>query len=204
MVDKPAGLLSIASETTRTETLYHKLTNYVRLSSPAREGRVFVVHRLDQDVSGLVVFAKNEKTKYCLQDSWKEAKKKYYAVVEGVPHETVGELRSYLVENAVHRVYSTPNVENGKLSITRYRVLRSMARVALLEIELVTGRKNQLRVHLSEEGCPIVGDKKYGAKTKVGGRLCLHSFFLSFTHPTTGKRLTFETPEPPTFKRLVY
>lgn len=203
VIDKPPGLLSIATAGTRTATLYYKLTDYVRANSGNPEARVFIVHRLDQDVSGLIVFAKNESTKHSFQDHWEEVEKKYYAIVEGSPREAAGEIRSYLTENASHRVYSTPNEREGKLAITRYRVLKKTARFTLLEIVLVTGRKNQIRVHLSEAGCPIVGDKKYDAQTKFGRRVYLHSFFLSFTHPATGKRLTFETKEPPSFKRLV-
>lgn len=196
VVDKPAGLVTIANETTYSDTLYYKVTDYVRAAAGAKEARIFIVHRLDKDASGLIVFAKNEKTKTDLQSNWDTAGKKYYAIVEGCPKEKSGEIRSYLAESDAYRVYSAPRSDQGKLAITRYKVLNTVSGYSLLEVALITGRKNQIRVHLSEMGYPIIGDKKYGAKTNPAKRLGLHAYFLSFTHPAAKKKMTFQTELP--------
>lgn len=204
VVNKPSGLLTIANETTYSDTLYYKVTDYVRTVSGTKGTRIFIVHRLDKDASGLIVFAKNEKTKNDLQSHWDMAGKKYYAVVEGCPKEKSGEIRSYLAESDSLRVYSVLRKVEGKLAITQYKVIKVVPSYSLLEVGLITGRKNQIRVHLSEMGCPIIGDKKYGAKTNPVKRLGLHAYYLSFVHPITKKKMTFQTELPGKLKYLFY
>jgi len=205
VVEKPAGLLTMSTEHEKEDTVYFQLTEYQRAKSRDGRGRIFIVHRLDRDASGLVVFAKNEKAKKMLQENWKLAIKKYYAVVEGVPEEKKGKIESHLVEDAYRRVYSIQNRSNeSKYAVTNYRLLRENGRFAFLDIELETGRKNQVRVHLSDLGHPIVGDLKYSAQSNPIRRLALHAYHLSFPHPSTGKRMSFHSKLPENLERLVY
>jgi len=203
VVNKPPGLLTISNETTYSNTLYFKVTDYVRAASGTRESRIFVVHRLDEDVSGLIVFAKTEQSKRELQNNWDTVIKKYYAVVEGCPKEKYGEIKSYLEEDDSFRVRSVTKSDQGKIAITRYRILKVISDCSLLEVRLITGRKNQIRVHLSEMGCPIIGDKKYGAKTNPVKRMGLHAYFLSFMHPVTKKKMVFQTEMPEKLNRML-
>lgn len=200
VVDKPAGLLSMASDKEKTRTAYHQVTEYVRANDP--RARVFIVHRLDRDTSGVLLFAKDETTKRAFQDNWETIVRRrgYTAVVEGAPPKESDTVRSLLRENAVHKVYSVPH--GGKEAITHYKTVKQGKNYTLLEIDLSTGRKNQIRVHLSEMGCPIAGDKTYGAKTNPMGRLCLHAHELSFLHPLTKRETTFQAPLPRGFHKL--
>lgn len=200
VIEKPPGLLSIASETEKIKTAYFQLNEYLRLRAPEAGERIFIVHRLDQNTSGLIVFAKNEKVKRELQGRWKEVEKRYYAIVEGTPVKKEDEIESHLKETKSLMVYSTRHSdEESKLSKTKYRVLKSGREFSLLDIQLVTGRKNQIRVHLADIGHPVAGDKKYGAKIKPFSRLGLHAYLLSFKHPVTGKPLRFESKMPDKF-----
>ncbi|MBK1835530.1 RluA family pseudouridine synthase [Roseibacillus ishigakijimensis] len=223
VVDKASGLLTVSSEKVRENTAYFLLTDYVRKGNPKAPHRVFIVHRLDRDTSGVLVFAKSEKAKHFLQEQWPEFRKVYYAVVEGAPPEKEGVITSYLAENKAHKVYSTPDKKRGKLARTAYRVLKQGQGNSLLEIELLTGRKNQIRVHLADVGCPVVGDKKYRAPEPPGEeeeaaprkparkgpagrkrpRLALHSASLTLVHPFSKKEMTFDTIIPPYFESLV-
>jgi len=196
VVKKPAGLLTIATEKERTKTAYYMMTDYVQSTSSSEDARIFIVHRLDQDVSGLLVFAKTEDAKFTLQNGWEKAEKKYYAVVEGVPVEPTGVIQSYLLEDKFCRVYSGRRSPESKYAVTKYRVLKTTSSFSLLEVTLVTGRKNQIRVHLSDLGHPIIGDKKYGARTDPAHRLGLHAYYLAFEHPMTGEKMIFEDPLP--------
>lgn len=199
VIEKPAGLLTIASETEKMKTAYYQLNEFLMLRNPKAGERIFIVHRLDRDTSGLIVFAKNEDVKRALQQNWKEVEKRYYAVVEGTPGKKEGEIKSSLRETKSLRVYSAPNSDEAKPSITRYRVLKPGRGYALLDILLKSGRKNQIRVHLSDIGHPVAGDKKYGAKNNPLNRLGLHAYLLSFKHPVSGKQLRFETTLPGSF-----
>jgi RluA family pseudouridine synthase len=200
VIEKPSGLLSIASETEKIKTAYFQLNEYLRLRAPEAGERIFIVHRLDQNTSGLIVFAKNEKVKRELQGRWKEVEKRYYAIVEGTPVKKEGEIESHLKETKSLMVYSTRHSdEESKLSKTKYRVLKSGREFSLLDIQLVTGRKNQIRVHLADIGHPVAGDKKYGAKIKPFSRLGLHAYLLSFKHPVTRVPLRFESKMPGKF-----
>ncbi len=209
VVDKPAGLLTIATDRDRSRTAYFILTDYVRKGSARSPKRLFIVHRLDRETSGVLVFAKNVEAKLRLQNQWKEreTEKKYLAVVHGRVATHAGTISTYLAENKAHVVYSTTNSTEGKLSHTAYSVLREANNLSLLEVEPLTGRKHQIRVHLAGIGHPIVGDTKYGRKYgKESGshtRLALHARSLSFRHPSSGRELTFEAGVPALFSKLV-
>ena len=203
VVDKPPGLLTMATDKGTTRTVYFYLTDYVRKGNSRSRKRIFIVHRLDRDASGILVFAKNETAKFRLQSQWQEVTKKYLAVVHGRFKKRSDTIRSYLTENRAFIVYSTPDAAKGKLALTGYTVLKETAHLSFLEINLLTGRKHQIRVHLAEIGHPIVGDKKYGKKFKGHTRLALHAFSITFRHPTTGKMIAFETKMPEFFGKLV-
>ncbi len=195
-IDKPAGLLSISTTQERERTAYHIMTDYVRAAKSA--ARLYVVHRLDRDTSGVLLFAKDEEMKHALQDRWSELVqlRLYAAVVEGMPPDDAGRVESYLKENSVHLVYSSPKPGVGDHAITDYRLLKERKGYSVLLLALQTGRKNQIRVHMKDLGCPVAGDKKYGAKTNPCGRLALHAAELALTHPFTGEALSFSCPVP--------
>lgn len=201
VVDKPAGLLSMASDKEKVRTAYHQVTEYVRAGNP--KARVFIVHRLDRDTSGVLLFAKSEGIKRAFQDNWESIVRRrgYTAVVEGAPPRQADTIRTFLRENGIHKVYSVST--GGKEAITHYRTVKQGKNYALLEVDLSTGRKNQIRVHLSEIRCPVAGDRTYGAATDPLGRLCLHAHELAFTHPITGKETTYRAELPRGFRKLV-
>ena len=199
VIEKPAGLLTIASDTEKTKTAFYQLNEFFKLRTPRTRERIYIVHRLDRDTSGLIVFAKNEKAKKRLQDGWKDVEKRYYALVEGRPGKKEGEIMSRLKETKSLKVYSDSHSDGAKLSITKYLVVKTGREYSLLDILLETGRKNQIRVHLSDIGHPVAGDKKYGAKTDPLGQLGLHSYLLMFKHPVTGASLRFESKLPRRF-----
>ncbi len=203
VVDKVAGLLTIATDDEQTRTAYHLLTDYVRKGCAKSKERIFIVHRLDRDTSGVLVFARTEEAKRKLQTNWDKTEKHYLAVVHGILLKKEGTISSYLAENAAFRVYSTPNPAQGLLSHTVYRVRQEHRTFSLLDITLLTGRKNQIRVHLSEQGYPIVGDRKYGNKNDPHRLLALHARSLAIDHPYSGKRMAFEAEIPAHFDRLV-
>ena len=203
VVEKPCGLLTIGTDRDKTRTAHTILNEYVRKGDPRSRNRVYIVHRLDRETSGILIFARSEPAKIFLQGSWQDTEKRYLAVVYGTLHEKAGTISSYLAENSAFTVYSTPDSEAGKLSHTEYTVLKEAKGFSLLEIHLLTGRKHQIRVHLSEKGHPVVGDKKYGRGNDAHATLALHARSISFTHPVSGKRLTFETGIPDFFTRLV-
>ena len=188
VVDKPACLLTVDTDSGRSLTAYSILTNYVRKGSARSRNRVFIVHRLDRDTSGVLVFAKSEEAKLRLQSQWSETKKTYLAVVHGTPKKKADTISTYLAENKAQVVYSTSDPTHGKLSHTAYKVLRQGKSFALLEVELLTGRKNQIRVHLSDIGHPIVGDRKYGRTDDNHPRLALHA--ENAVLPASSKRRT--------------
>ena len=202
VVSKAAGLLTIGTGRDAGRTAHAALTDYVRKGNPKSRERVFIVHRLDRDTSGVLVFARSEQAKETLQAHWREAEKTYLAFVEGHPDPAEDTITSYLVESDALRVYSTDDPRQGKLSHTHYKVLKRVGDRALLEIKLLTGRKNQIRVHLADRGWPIVGDSKYGRKIRDCKRLALHSHVLSFLHPHSGERMTFTAPIPAAFHQM--
>jgi RluA family pseudouridine synthase len=203
VIDKPPGLLTIATDKEKSRTAYSFLTDYVRKGSTTSQKRIFIVHRLDRETSGILIFAKTIEAKLSLQSQWDTTQKKYVAVVHGTCKKKSDTITTYLVETQAHSVYSTADSVKGMLSHTAYKVLKQAKSCALLEVDLLTGRKHQIRVHLAGIGHPIVGDKKYGKATGVQKRLALHARSISFKHPFSGKMLTFETQMPPYFNTLV-
>ncbi|MDD3875785.1 MAG: RluA family pseudouridine synthase [Bacteroidales bacterium] len=203
VIDKHAGILSMATDNEKDHTAYSMLSNHVKEQNP--EHKIFIVHRLDRDTSGLMLFAKSEEIKYALQETWNETviERTYVAVVEGRVSEEEGTIISYLKENNAFKVFSSQNPNNGLKSITHFKLLRSCNYFSLLQLNLETGRKNQIRVHMQDIGHSIVGDKKYGAKTNPMKRLGLHANILSFKHPKTNEILKFETPIPRKFLNLL-
>jgi RluA family pseudouridine synthase len=203
VVNKPPGLLTMGTNTDRTRTAYFILTDYVRKGQDKSRRRIFIVHRLDRETSGVLLFAKSEAAKFRLQDQWQETRKKYFAVAHGTFDKSSATIETYLAENRAHVVYSTSDARRGRLSKTSYRVLEQAKHFALLEIDLLTGRKHQIRVHLADIGHPVVGDKKYGREGRGHARLALHAKSVAFTHPFDGEPLTIETPLPPFFRALM-
>lgn len=203
VVDKPTGLLTVATPTEKTRTAHFVLTDYIRKGCGRSQKRLFVVHRLDRDTSGTLIFAKSEEAKFRLQEQWKQTEKKYLAVVHGKLEKTSGTITSYLAEDDNYNVYSTSDSTKGRLSHTAYTVLKETKGLSLLEVVLLTGRKNQIRVHLAGIGHPIVGDTKYGKADDSFARLALHARSISFKHPFSKKQLTFEAEVPVFFSALV-
>ncbi len=203
VVNKPAGMLTMATETEKTRTAYYALTDYVRKGNAKSRYRIFIVHRLDRETSGIVLFAKTEAAKRALQDQWEDTTKIYAAVVHGQMGTASGLLSSYLVESGVHKVYSTRDTTQGKLSRTAWTVVRERGAYSLLDVELLTGRKHQIRVQMADLGHPVAGDRKYGVKGDAFSRLALHARLTTFTHPFSGQRMTVEAPVPAIFAQLV-
>ncbi len=205
VVDKRSGLLSVSTDKVKENTAHYLLNEYVKKGNSKSKSRVYIVHRLDRDTSGVLIFAKTEQAKLYLQSEWEQFEKKYFAVVHGILEEKEGLITSYLAENSIHRVYSVNNPEKGKLAKTRYKVIRESSKFSLLSIELLTGRKNQIRVHFAEKGHPVAGDRVYGDKEKDTDikRLTLHAAYMSVIHPFTKEKMTFESPVPAYFKSQV-
>lgn len=202
VIDKPSGLLSIASEAEPEKTAYFQLTEYLRGGRAQSRERVWIVHRLDRETSGLMVFAKTPEAKEALQSGWNEVEKKYEAVVEGRLAKKTGTLESDLDESNPYKVFSTRPSEATRHAVTHYRVLAETPKLSLVELTLETGRRHQLRVQLADQGCPIIGDEKYAARTNPAKRLGLHSCHLRFTHPATKKEMSFSSPLPKELARL--
>lgn len=202
VINKAYGLLSMGTEREKEKTAYRMLSEYVKTSDP--RNRIFILHRLDKDTSGIMMFAKNADIQAELQNNWNMAvrERKYVAVIDGVPEQLEGEVSSYLNENSAFNVYSTTE-DSGRFALTRYKVLRSNERYSLVELDLETGRKNQIRVHMQEIGHSVVGDRKYGGSSSPIGRMALHAFKLKFVHPVGGRELVFQTPVPAKFLSLV-
>lgn len=199
VVDKPAGLLSIATDKERERTAYNIMTDYVRGRSS--KNRLFIVHRIDRDTSGVLLFAKNEQMKNALQDNWNSlvTERAYIAIVEGTPQSKSGRIHTWLRETKTRLMYSGKVGGDGLEAVTNYKVIRTKGNNSTLYINLETGRKNQIRVHMKELGHCIVGDKKYGAKTDPLGRMGLHAVKLALKHPFTTEQLTFEAKPPKGF-----
>lgn len=204
VINKGYGLLSVGTQSHRKEeTAYDILRDYVKKQNPSN--KLYVVHRLDRDTSGLMMFAKTEEAQENLRHNWNNMvlDRLYVALLEGYVKEDEGYVKSRLMENSRFVVYSTQNPEEGKLALTRFKVLKRAYGLSLVEFSLDTGRKNQIRVHASEMGHPISGDRKYGAKESRLNRLCLHARTLRFAHPITRKDMRFELPIPSRFLNAV-
>lgn len=200
VINKPSGLLTVATEKEKNKTAYHLVMEYLKKKN--KNNRIFIIHRLDKDTSGIIMFAKNERAKHLYQDNWNDIVKKrcYYAVIDGKMENKEGTIKSYLKENG-NMVYYVKD-RSGKLAITEYKVLKERENISLLDINLKTGRKNQIRVHMKENKTPILGDLKYGEKSKLINRLALHAYKLELINPVTKKLLTFEINMPNEFKML--
>ena len=200
VIEKEAGLLSIASDDEKHMTAYRQLTDYVR--SVHAKNRIFVVHRLDRDTSGVMIFAKSKEVQQTLQNTWQESvpERAYIALVEGTVTKD-GTVISWLTENKTFMVYSSQRENDGQKAITHYKVLESNRNFSLLQVNLETGRKNQIRVHMKDIDHPVIGDKKYGSRNNSLGRLGLHAHAIAFTHPTSGEKMRFESKVPAIFMR---
>src|SRR5699024_4883833 len=202
VIDKEAGILSVAGRDHAEDTAYRQVTKYVQEGN--RRNRIFVVHRLDRDTSGVMIYAKTEEVKEKLQENWHSIVKErtYTALVEGVVRKPKGRIESWLTESKTMKVYSNDYDNGGKHAITHYIKKQNSANYTLLEVELETGRKNQIRVHMEEIGHPVAGDKKYGARTNPLKRLGLHATTIAFEHPRTGKVVKFSSPAPKGFLKV--
>ncbi len=204
VIEKEAGLLSMATEKEKRRTAYHLLSEHVKAQKPGN--KIFIIHRLDRETSGLMMFAKSEAVQKKVQESWQSTTKEriYLALVAGVLRQPAGVINTNLVESEKSMmVYVTQNPERGQTAVTHYETIQKNARFSLLKVQLETGRKNQIRVHLQSIGHPIVGDKKYESRHDPINRLGLHAWVLAFQHPFTGEQLRFETAIPRKFLDVV-
>ena len=202
VVNKPSGLLTVSTEKEKEKTLFHKVYMYIKKKN--KNNKIFIVHRLDKDTSGIVLFAKNESLKIKFQNDWENLAKerKYIAIVHGKLGKKKGEIVSWLKETKTLLTYSSSKMGDGKKAITNYRVVSENETYSLVDIDIKTGRKNQIRVHMKDSNAPIVGDTKYGIKDKAK-RMYLHAYKLSIIHPITKKILEFETDIPNEFISLI-
>ncbi len=202
VVNKTAGLLTVSTPKEKERTLFHEVSDYVKKSNPKL--KIFIVNRLDKDTSGIVVFAKNQNVKYAYQNDWDNlaVTRKYIAVVNGVLEVKKNTIKSYLKETKTLMVYSSADKKNGKLAITKYKVIKENKKYSMLDIEIKTGRKNQIRVHMKDIGHPIIGDKKYGIGKSPLKRLMLHAYCLELINPKTKKKMEFSCKVPDIFNSL--
>lgn len=200
VVNKPSNLLTVATDREKDKTLFSYVFDYLKQKN--KKNKVFIVHRLDKDTSGIVILAKDEKTKFYLQDNWNKFKRNYVAVVNGKIEKQKGVLKSYLQETKTHLTYSV-NDKNGKLAITEYEKIIENKEYTMLSLNLKTGRKNQIRVQLADMGNPIVGDKKYGIKKDPIRRMALVANTLEFIHPKTKEKIIIDIDIPNSFINLV-
>lgn len=202
VVNKPANLLCISTDKVKEHTLYHEVSLYVKKSR--KNAKIFVVHRLDKDTSGLILFAKNQELKLQLQNNWNDLclEREYIAIVHGKPLKNKGRIESYLKDDKFLRVYSSQDKINGKKAITNYEVMCSNKDYSLLRITIETGRKNQIRVHMHDLKTSIVGDKKYGIKDKAPA-LLLHASTLIVRNPLTNKEMIFKSEIPKYFNNFI-
>ena len=203
VIEKESGMLSIATGKGPEITAHSQLMGYVKKDHP--KNRIYIVHRLDRDTSGLMLFAKNEKMKKTLQENWKDIviERQYTALVEGNVKKNSGTITSWLTESKTMKMYSSSFDNGGKQAITHYKKIRGNDNYSLLEVNLDTGRKNQIRVHMEDIGHPIVGDKKYGAHGNPLKRLGLHASILVLKHPVTDKKIKFVSKVPKKFYAAV-
>jgi 23S rRNA pseudouridine1911/1915/1917 synthase len=203
-VDKPSGMLSVGTETQKENTAYSHVNAYIKRTD--RGGRIFLLHRLDRDTSGVILFAKDREIQQSMQNAWDRVitERLYHAVVDGVVVKDSGTIVSYLTEDANFNVHSSPVDNGGKRAVTLYRVLKRGMEFSLLELSLETGRKNQIRVHLQSIGHSVSGDMKYGGRKNRIGRLALHAATISFVHPVTGETVRVESPAPAEFGKMCH
>jgi len=200
VINKPHNLLTVATDKEKDKTLYSYVYDYLKKKN--KNNKVFIVHRLDKDTSGIVILAKDEESKFFLQDNWDKFKRNYVAVVYGKVKKDKGVLKSYLMETKTHITYSVKD-KNGKLAITEYEKVLENNKYTMLSLNLKTGRKNQIRVQLADMGNPIVGDKKYGIKNDPIRRMALVANTLEFIHPKTKEQITIDIDIPNEFIKLL-
>ena len=200
IVNKPSNLLTISTEREKDRTLYSYVYDYLKKKN--KSNKVFIIHRLDKDTSGIVMFAKNEEVKFYMQNNWEKIKRNYIAVVHGKLENKKGVLKSYLNETKTHYTYSVSD-KNGKLAITEYEKVLENNKYTMLSLNLKTGRKNQIRVQLADIGNPLVGDKKYGIKKDPIRRMALHANYIEFTHPKSKQKIEIDIDIPNSFVNLV-
>ena len=200
VISKPSGLLTIGNNKEHNNTLYRKVSDYVKKQH--KSNKIFIVHRLDKDTSGIIVFSKTEQAKRILQRNWDKFKRKYVALVEGkvAKGDTI---KNYLAETKTLKTYITNDKKTGKLAITKYKPIKNNKEYTLLDIEILTGRKNQIRVQMESINHPIAGDKKYNSKKNPIRRMCLHATYLEFTHPVSNKRIVINDNYPEIFDKLL-
>ena len=204
VVNKACGLLSVSYDEAHNDTAYDRLLNYVRKGNVRSKARIYMVHRIDRDTSGVLMFAKNPQARKFLLEEWKQFSKHYVALVHGHPSPREDIITSFLAEQKGYVMASVPETEGGQYAKTGYRVVRHSKKFSLLSIDLFTGRKNQIRAQLSEKGHPIVGDRKYGKNMpQMGKRLFLHAATLQIVHPHTKEPMSFTAPTPPAFEALL-
>lgn len=202
VINKPSGLLSIASDKEKGSTAYRMLTDYVQQKD--KHNRIFVVHRLDEDTSGVLMVVKNPKLQEALQDKWNDLVKSrgYYAIVEGKMEKKSDTIKSYLKKNSQNMMYSSKKEGDGQFSVTHYKVIAETDKYSLLDVHIDSGRKNQIRVHLGDIGHNVIGDDKYGNPSNPIKRLGLHAYELELIHPLNGKKMKFTAPVPKEFNIL--
>lgn len=203
VINKTSGLISVASEKESEKTAFRLVSEHVQHNDA--NARVFVVHRLDEDTSGVLIFAKNPMLKEALQKDWNTIVKKrgYYAIVEGKLEEEQGTVKSFLHKTKTNMMYSGHKSKDGQYAETEYKVVKSNDKYTLVDVNIKTGRKNQIRVHMNDLGHPVVGDKKYGVKNSEAMRLMLHAYELQFIHPLTKKLVKFKANTPKSFEELM-
>jgi len=201
VIDKPAGLLSMGSEREKEKTAHRMLNEHLKAMNNSMRQQVFIVHRLDRETSGLMLFARSEAMQDALQRGWKNVTKRYLAIVEGTPAKASGTLRDHLIESKSLKVYRVER--GGALAITHYRVMRSSGTRSLLELTIETGRKHQIRVQLAAIGHPVVGDRKYGATSDPARRVALHAYELTFRHPASSATMEFRSQLPERLNALI-
>ncbi len=202
VINKPSGLLSITSDKEKGSTAYRMLTEYVQQKD--KHNRIFVVHRLDEDTSGVLMVAKSVKLQQALQDKWNElvSKRGYYAIVEGHLDNKSGTVKSYLKKNSQNMMYSSKKPGDGQFAVTHYKVVQEIEGYSLVDVHIDSGRKNQIRVHMGDLGHHVIGDDKYGNPSNPIKRLGLHAYELELKHPFTGKVMRFTAPIPKEFAIL--
>jgi 23S rRNA pseudouridine1911/1915/1917 synthase len=198
VVDKPAGMLTYGVRGSEGTSVYRELSEFIDERSKGHES-VWVVHRLDREVSGVLLFAKFPSIQQKIKESWPRAEKHYRALVVGAPPEPQGTISGWLAENKAQRVYVTGEEPGAKFAVTHFKVLKTLPGHTLLDVRLETGRKHQIRVHLADLGCPVAGDAKYSEGAEKYGRIRLHALSLSIIHPVTEETMTFESALPPGF-----
>lgn len=196
VIDKPAGIATSSIDGSINIQLV--VSEFLKQMSKGIV-RSYVVHRLDKEVSGVLLLAKSENAMDIIKDKWEETEKHYFAFVEGVPEKPEGTIRSWLIEDNAMKMRSVKERPDAKLAITHYKTIKNLESYTLLDIQTETGRKNQIRVHLADLGCPIVGDRKYGASAEFVRRVRLHACSLRFPHPLTGKEITVKSAMPEGF-----